>query len=157
MSGYILAVAGAVLLSAALSVILPGGKTGAFLKGMCRLAVFAVLVAPLISMMTKKEFSFEVSGIGEDEGYLTACARLLSERDEKEIAAFLQEDYGLSAAAEVERAPCGGFPLSKIKVNLSESGIIGQDEHINIADCIQAALAEKYGCERSAVEVVWED
>ena len=114
MSGYILAVAGAVLLSAALSVILPGGKMGAFLKGMSRLVVFAVLAAPLVSLVTKRDgLTFQSAEIGEDSGYLTECARLLSERDEAEISSFLQEEYSLTAAASVTREPSGAFRLQK--------------------------------------------
>lgn len=156
MSGYILTVAGAVLLSSALSVILPGGKMGAFLKGMCRLAVFAVLVSPLVSLLAKKELSFPSADVGEDRGYLTECARLLSERDEREIAAFLGEEYALSASVSVSRGPSGGFPLKKIVVDLAQEGISGQDAHIDMADRIKAALAQRYSCGAELVEVVWE-
>ncbi len=156
MSGYILTVAGAVLLSAALAVILPGGKMGAFLKGMSRLFVFAVLVAPLASLLVKREVSISLPEVGEDRGYLTACARLLSERDEQEIAAFLEEEYSLSAAVSVSRSCADSFPLTKIKVNLPADGISGQDAHINMADCIKTALAQKYSCGAELVEVVWE-
>ena len=157
MSGYILAVAGAVLLSAALSVILPAGKMGAFLKGMSRLLVFAVLLGPLVSLMTKKELSLGSAKVGEDSGYLLECASLLSERDEEEIASFLESEYSLSSAVVVTRDPAGGFPIAKIKVNLSADGIIGQDAHIDIADCIRTAIAEKYSCGEGLIEVVWEE
>lgn len=156
MSGYILAVAGAVLLSAALSVILPGGKMGAFLKGMSRLFVFAVLVSPLASLLKKQEISLGSSEVGEDRGYLTECARLLSERDEREIAAFLQEEYSLSATASVSREIGDGFPLTKIRINLSADGIFGQDAHIDMAERIEAALAQRYSCNEELVEVIWE-
>lgn len=155
MSGYILAVAGAVLLSAAISVILPGGKMGGFLKGMSRLAVFAVLVAPLVGIASKREFRFVSSDVGTDEGYLTACARLLSERDEENISSFLEETFSLAASATVTRSSAENFPLTKIIVNISADGIIGQDAHIDMADCIKAALAEKYGCGEQLVEIVW--
>lgn len=157
MSAYILAVAGAVLLSAALSVILPGGKMGAFLKGMSRLVVFAVLAAPLVSAITKRDLSLQSAELGEDSGYLAECARLLSERDEAEIAIFLQTEYSLAASASVTREPTGGFPLAKIRINLPADGISGQEAHIDISDCIRAALAGKYVCKEELIEVVWEE
>lgn len=156
MSGYILAVAGAVLLSALVTVLLPSGKMGSFLKGMSRLAVFAVLLAPLAGLLSKREPFFSQSGIEEDEEYLAACARLLSDRDEEEIAALLERDFLPADSVEVERRAEAGFPLSKITVNLSADGINGADGHIHMADRIRAALAEKYGCEEQAVEVVWD-
>ncbi len=157
MSGYILAVAGAVLLSAALSVILPAGKMGAFLKGMSRLLVFAVLLSPLVSLMTKKEFSLESAKVGEDSGYLLTCADLLSAQDEEEISSFLEAEYSLSSSVNVTRDPSGSFPLTKIRINLPADGISGQDAHIDIADCIRTALAKRYACKEELIEVVWEE
>ncbi len=141
----------------ALSVILPGGKMGAFLKGMSRLIVFAVLAAPLLTLMTKKEFTFPAAELGEDEGYLSACARLLEEKDEREIASLLQEKFSLAATACVTRSPKAPFPMTKIRINLSSDCISGQDGHIDIADSIASALSQTFACNAADVEVVWEE
>lgn len=156
MKAYILAVAGAVLLSAAISVLLPSGKMGKFVRGMVQLLVFSIVVAPLVSLIAKKDLSlFPAAQIGTDEGYLTGCAKLLSERDEEEIAAYILAEFSLNADAEVSRGTQDGFPLQKIKVNLSPDGINGQEGHIHIAERLRTALEEKFDCPPEIVEVSW--
>ena len=156
-SGYILAVAGAVLLSAVFSVLLPGGKTGPFLKGISRLFVFAVLVAPLVSLLTGQKPVFDLPDVKEDSGYLIQCARLLSEQDGEEIARYLGEEFSLPAVAETERSAEEGFPVIKIEVKVHADGITGEEAHIDMTGRVKAALARKYHCEEALVEVKWED
>lgn len=155
MSGYILAVAGAVLLSAALTAILPSGKMGEFIKGMLHLVMLAVIVAPLISLMTEQKFALPAGSVGTDAGYLAACARLLSEEDENNISAYVEQEFSLSSEVKAEREPTASFPLRKITVKVYGGGISGQEAHINMAERIREALSRKFGEAGTEVEVLW--
>ena len=53
MEGYILAVCGAVILSALVTILLPEGKTGKFINGMLRVFCVAVMLVPLYGMFEK--------------------------------------------------------------------------------------------------------
>ncbi len=153
MKGYILSVAGAVLLAAAVAVICPSGKMGKFVRGMAKLAVFAVMLSPLLSLAGKGELFRPFSAnIGSDEGYYRSCADLLEKADGEAVAAYLEEEFGVKAEVCTERAAREGFPLLKISVKITDGGIIGQDGHINRMTRIKEALEEKYAC---PAEVTW--
>lgn len=154
MKAYLLTLSGVIILSAIVSILISDGKMGKFIKGMTRLFVFSVVIVPLVSVFEKKELAFSAAEIGTDEGYLLRCAELLSEQDEEEISRFLSEEYAVSAWVEIEREIEDHFPRKKITVIIYESGIFGQDEHINMIDCMKSVLEEKYGC---VTEVVWRE
>ncbi len=153
MKTYLLTLTGVIILSAIVSILVSDGKMGKFIKGMTRLFVFSVVIVPLVSVFEKKELALSTAEIGTDENYLLRCAELLSGQDEEEISRFLSDEYAVSALVEMERGIEDYFPRKKITVIIYESGIIGQDEHINMIDCMKSVLEEKYGC---VTEVVWQ-
>lgn len=155
MKAYILTLAGAILLSALLSVLLPGGKIGKFLKGVGKLLVFSVVAAPLVSLFAGSgSFVFPSAQIGSDEGYLRACAKLLEEEDEREIARLIEEEFSLSAEVFSERGTEEGFPRRMIRVKIEDPVISSDGAHINTLDRVRAVLEERYGCE---TEVLWRE
>lgn len=152
MKSYILTLTGAILLSALVSALVPEGKMGKFLKGMTNLFVFSVVVVPLLSLFGKEEIPLGAGSVSLDGEYLKRCERTLSERDETEICALLQEEHGLCAKVSVQREEYGNFARKKILVQLEDLGITGEKEHIDMAESIRASLEEKYGCQ---TEVIW--
>lgn len=149
MRGYILCIAGVVLLSAVLSVIAPSGKMGKFIKGMTKLAVVAVLVAPFLSFARGEGFTFESKQLFEDDSYLRSCMELLEEDDERAVKRLLQEKFGIEAEVNAERAE--DLSLKKISVKVTDSGIYGQDKHIDMIADVEKLLCETYGCEAEVV------
>lgn len=147
MKEYILSVAGIVLLSAALTVILPGGKMGKFIKGAMRLFTLVVLVSPFVGDWGKNTFVYTEKNVELDNDYLSYCAETLAEEDEKTIEHEISEKFSVSAKVTVQRSGEACFPLEKISVKIVDFGIIGQDEHIHIMNMIREAVTEKYGCE----------
>lgn len=154
MKGYLLTVAGAVLLSALLSILMPEGKMGKFVKGIARLFVFSALTAPFFTYFAKGDFGFFSEPIAEDKDYLVRCAELLSEEDERAIVDRLTEEFSVEAEAEVLRSADAGFPREKISVKILRDGINGQEEHIDMINRIRADLEEEFGCKNT--EVVWQ-
>lgn len=149
MKAYILGIAGAVLLSAVVSVIAPNGKMGKFVKGGMKLVVLIVLVSPFVTFFMKGEFPVGTEGkpISADTAYLETCENLLRENDERTIVALLKEEYGVGAEVVVEYAEENFAVRKKISVKIKDFGIYAEDEHIDIMKKITAALRERYGCE----------
>ncbi len=152
MKTYVLTVAGAVLLSAVVAVIAPGGRTGRMLKGMTRLLILSVMLTPFLSLIKGEPTAFSSEPIGEDAAYLDRCAELLERADEAEVSAFLEERFRLSAEVDVVRGRETNFPRKKVAVKLSGEGIIGEDERIYIVTDIKAAVEAQFSC---AAEVVF--
>ncbi len=148
MKGYILAVAGVILLSAVVACIAPSGKMGRFVKGMMKLVILAVMISPMLGWVRSGTLDLSAaSSIGTDEGYLRACSERLEEEDERAIAAFLLSDFSLSAEVDVTRSDDPSFEREKIRIILPAEGINGEEERINIMTRIREAVAARYGCE----------
>lgn len=146
MKGYVLSIAGAILISAVISIIAPGGKMGKFVKGMTRLFIVVVLVTPFIRFAKDPQASLPSAEIGTDEGYLRTYTDMLSRSDEREIAAWLEEEWGISAKIAVSRSG-EDFSYQKIAVTITDFGINGKESHIDIVSAVRQGLSERYGCE----------
>ncbi|MDE7296295.1 MAG: stage III sporulation protein AF [Clostridia bacterium] len=147
MKEYILSVAGIILLSAVITVILPSGKMGKFIKGAMKLFTLVVLVSPFVKNWDKGTSFYPEANVSMDGQYLSHCAATLAEADEKAITQELSQTYSVTAEVEVERRAEAKFPLEKISVKITDFGIIGQDEHIHIMNLIQENVTQQYGCE----------
>ncbi len=147
MKGYILSIAGIILISAVVTIVAPNGKMGKFVKGTVGLFILVVMISPLIGWMQKDAPAVEgETAIAEDESYLSKCAEMLAERDEEEIASSIAEQFGIRAEVEVRRAATAWFEREKITVKLDAEGINGEEERINIMTRIREALSVRYGC-----------
>ncbi len=145
MSGYILSVAGVILISAVISVIAPSGKMGKFVKSMTRLFIFVVLIAPFVRFAKDPEAFLPSAQFDTDEHYLATYSDMLSRSDEREIAAMLEGEYGVTADIEVTRA-LDDFSYEKIIVKVTDFGINGDEAHIDILSAIEERLKTSYGC-----------
>ena len=148
MRAYVLSIAGIVLVIAAISIIAPSGKMGKFIKGMGRLFILVVMVAPFATLFgDKRDKFFQSADIVTDNSYLLRCVEILCEEDEKEISAYLSEEFCITAQVQVFRSEKSGFPREKIEAKILDSGINGQGGHIDNAEDVRRALEERYGCE----------
>lgn len=154
MKAYLLTLTGAILISAVLSILVSDGKMGKFIKGMIKLFVFSVVILPLSVFFGQKNFSFSLSEVKTDDGYLKKCSALLSHQDEAEIKKYLKEEYEIEADVIVERSYEANFPREKISLKIKDDGIFQTEEHIDMMNWIQAFLEENYNCE---TEVVWQE
>ena len=145
MKTYILSIVGAVLISAVITMVSPGGKMGKFVKGGMKLFTLVVLIAPFVSWFRSGQLSLTTGVLGEDDGYYAACAEMLAKQDEEEIVAAVREEFGVEATAEVRRRADATFAREKITVKISDFGISGQGEHKDITGRVQAFLIEQYG------------
>lgn len=147
MTRYILAIVGVVLVSAIITIIAPGGKMGRFLKGATKLATLVVMLSPLANLTSGEGLTFSVTQLQTDEGYLAHCAGELAQKDADAIAIWIDETYGVTASAQVERSTDATFSYQKIAVVIIDFGIYEQEERIYISEQIQSVLQSRYGCE----------
>lgn len=148
MKAYILSIAGAVLLSAVVSIVAPNGKMGKFVKGGLKLVVLVVLVAPFVSFFARKElpdFAAD-AGFSADGEYLKTCSDLFARSDEREVAELIRKEYAVEVEADVEYSSDNFLERKKITVKIIDFGIYDADEHINIMSRIEARLKELYDC-----------
>ncbi len=144
MKAYILAIAGAVLLSATLAVIAPTGRMGKFVKGMTKLVLLSLLISPFFSLAQGKGFVFESAKLGEDAAYMEESALIMDREDARVVQQILGEKFGVIAEAAFERAE--DFSLKKICVKITDPGIYGGDEHIDMLAEAKRAIEERFGC-----------
>ncbi len=145
MGAYILSIAGVILISAVISIIAPSGKMGKFVKGMTRLFIFVVLIAPFVKLIKSPETVLSDAEIGLDEGYLSAYSSMLSRSEAETVAASLKEEYGVTAEVELLRSP-ENLSYEKITVCVTDFGINGEETHIDILSSIAESLYARYGC-----------
>ena len=145
MKGYILSIAGVILISAVVAVISPGGKMGKFVKNMTRLFIFVVLITPFVRFAKDPEAFFPATEIAADDGFLRDYAEMLSRKDGEEIALWIKEEFGVGAEAEVSRS-FDDFSYEKIVVRVTDFGINGAESHIDILSAIRERLEKTYGC-----------
>lgn len=146
MKTYILSIAGLILVTAVVAVIVPSGKMGKFIRGILKTVTLAVLLAPFVNWAGGGEFSFEGGSLDVDSAYLERCADMISESDEREISLYLKSDFDVTSEVSVERDTNSPFSVKKLHIKISDFGINGEGEHINIVSKIKAALETKYGC-----------
>ena len=148
MKAYILSIAGAVLLSAVVTIVLPDGKMGKFVKGGLKLVVLVVLISPFVNFFTNKDFGFSSGGqIAPDGKYIKTCSALLEEADEREITSYLSDHYSVDADVTVTYSQTTSLTRKKITVIIKDFGISAEDEHINMIEKIKSDLCAAYGCE----------
>lgn len=155
MKEYILSIVSVILLTAAVGVILPEGKTGQFVKGIFAVATLVVILTPLANLGAgEPAFDFpESAETAYDEGYLDYIYDKRCASYETALEAYIGEQ-GCEGEAEV----CYGlddreFFVTKVIINLKISGISDEDEHIYIMSQIQKTAAEYCNVEEDKVQI----
>lgn len=154
MKAYLLTLTGAILLSSLVSILIPDGKMGRFIKGMTRLFVFSIVIVPLASLFGENKINFSQKELAVDHDYLVRCAAMLEREDEETIEGFLLENYAYRAEVQMTRGTEADFPRKKLVVKISADGIFEPGTHIDMMTEIENVLEEIYGC---PAEVIWEE
>lgn len=147
MQAYILSVAGAVLLSAVVSILVPDGKLAPLIRGMCKLITLILLVSPVVSLFRGTAFSLDEAEYSEDSDFLGVCAEMAEQNNERSVESWLMEEYGIVGEADVVLAADGTYSAKSVTVRISDFGIYGEESHIDISLQIEAVLEKRFGCE----------
>ncbi len=165
MSGYLLSIVGIVLLSAVLSAVLPGGKTGKLIRGMAKLACLVVILAPVLKFFAGGEepdfplFSSETV-IQTDGTFIDYCSTERVKSAENALAEKLSEVFAVRAEVKLEWEYCdsltgteymnlyAGKEIRITKAVLTDAeGVIGEE----VRQKMEEYVAENYGCEAEFV------
>ncbi len=149
MKAYVLSIAGVVLLSAIVTLVLPNGKMGGAIRAGCKLVCLLVLIAPFATLATGKSLS--VQTVLEDGAYLATCQSLAEEGEAGKIELLLNQDYGITTEVRVECEAKSPFSVKKVTVEIVDFGIIASEEHINIMKKVETACKKEYGCEVTVI------
>ncbi len=151
MSGYILSIAGIILLSAVVTMIAPSGRMGKFIRGITKLACLAVLIAPFTSFAEGKGFEFAPAAFQTDGDYMQTCAALAERGEAEKITAYLQEKFSVKAEVCVSCEGDSPFSVKKVAVEVKDFGINPPEAHIDIIGEIKRTLEKSYRCETEVV------
>lgn len=149
MKAYILAVCGAAIISALVTVLLPEGRTGKFINGILKLFCLLVMLVPLLFLFTDPGEVFPDSG-GEtemeyDEGFIDYMFSRLAEEEEAAVETYIEEEFSVIADAEVGWKNVEyAFTVSELSVTVKDFGIYTDGEHIFIIEQIAERMEKLY-------------
>ncbi|MFR6056225.1 MAG: hypothetical protein ACLUHK_06545 [Eubacteriales bacterium] len=146
MTEYILSIVSVILLTGAVGIILPEGKTGKFIKSVFAVATLVVILTPLINLKGQEVPAFGGNDdVVYDEGYFDYIDYEKSESMSDTLEKILK-DEGYESLVQVyyERVD-NKFKVTKVLIFLQNPGISGQDEHIYIPSEIIQAVASYCG------------
>ena len=137
MKEYIVSIAAVILITTVLTIVIPNGKIGKFIKGLFSIVIILVILSPITNL------SFEAPNLNDintsvsfQEDYLYFIATNKIESLEKDSQIIL-ENCGIKHA-EV----CIDFivkenystSIKNVKINLKKAVIISNGQHINIIE-----------------------
>ena len=158
MQGYILAVCGAVILSALITILMPEGKIGKFINGILKLFCVAVMLLPLPSALQK------IGAIGMPEGteaslpldteFIEAMFESRAREQQNKIQTELEEEYEITVDIQVlwERNAYE-YVVPQVKVKIVDFGINGEDRHIFVIEQVRKRVSEWFGNKTEVIVV----
>ena len=146
MQAYILSVAGAVILSVVVSLVLPEGRLAPLIRGAAKLITLLMLVSPLLSLLRGEAFFQNNDTAAEEERFLLSCTQLAETNAERAIGSWLEEEFGVLAESRVTFAQDGSYSAKEVTVCVTDFGIYGEEAHIDISLQIGEALEKWFGC-----------
>lgn len=174
MSAYLLAIIGIVLLSSILSVVLPGGKTAKFIKGIAKLCCLAVILAPILSFFRgngdgniKFPFFSSETVIETDDAFIDYCSTKRIENAEAELKKKLEETFSVevevtllweyrSSMTESESASNDNYLSVYQGKEIKITKALLKDSRDNIGGEVKKKMTEhivkEYGCEVEFIE-----
>lgn len=150
MKEYILAVCGAVVISALISLLMPEGKTGRFIGGILKLFCLLVMLVPLFQMFkqfTIPESGEEVSaGYAPDEDFLIYVYEKQAAAREEEIEKLVGKEFSVDVNADIlweyAQYACN---VTGIEIKIENFGIYEEEEHIYVIQQIESFVSEFTG------------
>ncbi len=146
-SSYILTIAGIILISVVVELVMSEGAMSKYIKSIFSFFVIAVIIAPLPTLISSKEVSsiFEYSDYELQEGYIyTLNESRLKTMATDEERLLREEGYsGIDIVLFSDNMAEAEVVISRISVNLVSLVIDERAEHKNKSE-IKVYLAQRY-------------
>lgn len=160
MKTWLLSVGAMILLTALITLILPNGRTNKLIRSVFALLTLLVIVQPLVSLKTG-EAEIVIPSITNDneiylqEDFLGYIIEKRNENKEKECGKILSEKGINGAFVEIGYITDGkaSYEIKKVTVNLTESVIFPDKEHIDIIEVIRTEIADYLKTDKEVIYI----
>ena len=149
-----------ILLTAIITLILPKGKTSGLIKSVFALLSILVIVQPLAALKSADgDFSFSFFPDGNEmviqENYLDYIVKKKNENNEKNCQKILTENGINGALVSINYITDGkaSYEIKKVTINLENSVINPDKEHIYIIETAIEEIAEYLDTDSEVIEV----
>ena len=161
---WILSIAGIIILSAMLSLILPEGKAGKLIKSILALLVILVIIKPLFSIFSGGEVSF----MPENQTIVTEQQNFIDYINGKKIESYktnteqILKNHGVYDAQieiivltdnDINEYTNEGPIIQKIIIDLKNSVIKSDSPHKDIIKDLKKDLAEYFSLSQEKIEI----
>ena len=157
MTGYILSVLGIVLAGVFIDIVVPNGSINKYIKGIYAIFVVAVLLSPIMKLMTKThDFTIKYESVQMQEELLTYIYKTRASSLETNIEKALKDegfdkvDIILSFSIENNE-----LIYNSCKINLKKFVISKDKQHINKYDFIKDVI--KHNTNLTDEEIVFNE
>jgi len=158
--GWLLGVFSVVVIIELVFNILPEGKTNKYIKGFFLLILALVVLKPVtlvkdvVNFDYNKQLNTSVNNVEFQTEYLEYVVKNNVKSRERQCEILLENCKFKGAKVEIEYIHESGveFTVKKVKVNLENAVINGDDEHINIIEKAREVLCEFLSIDSEAIE-----
>lgn len=158
LSAWVLSIAGIVVLTVMVDIIIPEGKTGKYIKGIFAMVTVLVIAMPLPKIFNS-EFDFsklatESVGINADFEVMENIFQMRVERLENKIAAAAEKEGINGIEVNVKARNNNSFvEIEIIEINLKNAVIATGIFNINIVEKVAELASVAAGVDKSVVKI----
>lgn len=159
MSAWVLSLIGVVLISCVITIILPDGRLGKVIKGICSLVITLVIIYPLLSKDSiNSVFVLDDNNIQIDvqEEYVNYVFESRAEQTINEIINLVENKGVKDVICDVGYEKYNGnnnFTINFILINLNNAVIISDKEHILVIEEIISIVSQQFELDKNKIVI----
>ena len=159
MSAWVLSLIGIVLISCVITIILPDGRLGKVIKGICSLVITLVIIYPLLSKDSiNSVFVLDDNNIQIDvqEEYVNYVFESRAEQTINEIINLIENKGVKDVICDVGYEKYNGnnnFTINFILINLNNAVIISDKEHILVIEEIISIVSQQFDLDKNKIVI----
>ncbi|MDR3263531.1 MAG: stage III sporulation protein AF [Clostridiales bacterium] len=161
MLSWIISIAGIMVLTVLLDIILPEGQTNKYIKGIFSVIVVIVVITPFADIFKNgidinKLFDFSSNQYAVDNNYINSVYAGMEKREETRIKDDLKADGIMIERADIILDAADKKKIVRINIFFKQSVFDGIPAHINISDTIKTRLSERYRLKKEDIRIlIW--
>lgn len=160
-SAYIMSIVGCICLTTLVDILLPNGETQKYVKGICSLLIFSVILSPIPKLIYALEPDYKETSVLEEIEYSAQNVDFLIKIKQKECEMIKNkcikelENEGIeNLCIEVISTYSTKFEILKIVVDKKNIVIKPDAENIDIVTVIKSVVSKYFNLDDSLVEVI---
>ncbi|MDR3293016.1 MAG: stage III sporulation protein AF [Clostridiales bacterium] len=157
MLSWIISIAGVIVLTVLLDIIMPDGQTNKYIKGIFSIIVILVIVTPLTGVL-RGDFNFDTlfstDRYSVDENYVQSVYSSAYASEEERLVRLLAGEGITVEQADIVFQPADKRKIAYINIFIRKSVIDSDGANININDKIQEIVARRYGILKQDIRIL---